>query len=352
MNRKDMRIGMVSAEKHCGVHLQRLADLGYAVTLLGDGPTVIPPSINVVIVRVDSCSHTGTSTANDWRRNTKQPCIFESGMSGMLRELKKLESTTVPDRIFRLRSFAEVQSVFGDKYREAAFKRAYDFVEHYITHATPEKVREVQKAFSERNFLVFRELDAMLGGQLLSSQITYTVFLAMVVYPEGVPYKKNKIKSFFQEIRNVQYNTQMVDVVSYWFNAPAPEVSRPSHNRVLPTLTEMNDPPEVSVLPEANVSDPDIEPLPPKVPQVPEASTDLKALIDDNATQVLECMNQVGSLMAEIESLKAKMAMISTAPPPPAPSMSQDSVVAAKNLIKRYLRSVGVVGPITIQIDE
>lgn len=375
MKRSEMRIGMVSAEKHCGVHLQRLAELNYNVTLLGDTPSSIPPSINVLIVRVESCSHGGTATANEWRRSTKKPCIFESGMSGMLRELKKLEDETVTETKFNRRPFSDVKSVFGDKYNEPPFNAAYHICTKYLDITTSEQIRTLREAYHADDFSVFQDVNNKLGGVLLSSQIAYTVFSVMVLYGPDVPARKSKIKSFFQKIRSVQYNTQMVDVVCYWLNLKPPEVIRPAYNRVLPILISPTESTQDGKAPETNPApDPDIEPTPPldappaALPATPPATppaappaaplsapeTQLQTLIDDNALQILACMEQLGEMRAQIKALTAKIEEMKVTPasvePQPVPTV--DSLTGAKNAIRRHLRALGIIGPITLRIEE
>ena len=94
-----MRIGLVSAHKHCKSHIRALASDGYDVTCLGARPTTIPPSYDVLIVRVASISHGGEATARTWMRDTGKPAIYEDGLTGIRRELKRLVlDDAVPQR--------------------------------------------------------------------------------------------------------------------------------------------------------------------------------------------------------------------------------------------------------------
>lgn len=94
-----MRIGLVSAHKHCKSHIRALALDGYDVTCLGARPTTIPPSYDVLVVRVASISHGGEATARSWMRDTGKPAIYEDGLTGIRRELKRLVlDDAVPQR--------------------------------------------------------------------------------------------------------------------------------------------------------------------------------------------------------------------------------------------------------------
>lgn len=94
-----MRIGLVSAHKHCKSHIRALASDGYDVTCLGARPTTIPPSYDVLVVRVASISHGGEATARSWMRDTGKPAIYEDGLTGIRRELKRLVlDDAVPQR--------------------------------------------------------------------------------------------------------------------------------------------------------------------------------------------------------------------------------------------------------------
>lgn len=91
-----MKIGIVSAHKHCKTHIAALRQDGYDVTCLGANPTKIPPSYEALIVRVASSSHGGTDLAREWGRETGNPLIYEDGLSGIRRELEALASGNGP----------------------------------------------------------------------------------------------------------------------------------------------------------------------------------------------------------------------------------------------------------------
>lgn len=115
-----MKIGLISADKHCKSHIAALRKDGYNVTCLGARPTSIPTSYDALIVRVASISHGGEATARAWAKQTGKPAIYEDGLSGIRRELSALlatgegveEDSSPPDIFAKLLGCAE-------SYREA-----------------------------------------------------------------------------------------------------------------------------------------------------------------------------------------------------------------------------------------
>lgn len=87
---KTMKIGIVSAQKHCKTHLRQLASDGHEVYCLGAKPKQIPPSYDVLIVRIASMRH--CDSYKEWAKTTGRPVIYEDGLSGARRELAKIQS--------------------------------------------------------------------------------------------------------------------------------------------------------------------------------------------------------------------------------------------------------------------
>jgi hypothetical protein len=87
MSATSPKIGIVSKHSHCKNHMSALSREGFEVVALGASPTSIPPSIDVVVVRTESCSHGGFNTAMNWSRQTGGHLIAENGLSGIRRAL-------------------------------------------------------------------------------------------------------------------------------------------------------------------------------------------------------------------------------------------------------------------------
>jgi len=88
------KIGIVSKLAHCKSHLAALTKDGFDVVALGGSPTTIPPSIDVVVVRIESCSHGAHKVALNWSRKTGGRLITENGISGIRRALTKSPDET------------------------------------------------------------------------------------------------------------------------------------------------------------------------------------------------------------------------------------------------------------------
>ena len=92
-----MLIGIVSKDEHIKIHAQALRKDGFSVVGLGSSPTQIPPTVDLVILRTQSCSHGGSDTAFSWSRSTKRPLIVENGLTGIRSKLRfYAPKTTTP----------------------------------------------------------------------------------------------------------------------------------------------------------------------------------------------------------------------------------------------------------------
>jgi hypothetical protein len=90
-----MKIGIVSAQKHCKTHLRQLTQDGHEVYCLGAKPDQIPSSYDALIVRIASMRH--CDSYKEWAKNTGRPVIYEDGLSGIRRELARI--TTTPPKL-------------------------------------------------------------------------------------------------------------------------------------------------------------------------------------------------------------------------------------------------------------
>lgn len=85
-----MLIGIVSKDAHIKSHSKALRDDGFDVVGLGSSPTEVPPTVDLLVLRTQSCSHGGSNTAYTWSRATKKPLIVENGLSGIRSKLREL----------------------------------------------------------------------------------------------------------------------------------------------------------------------------------------------------------------------------------------------------------------------
>jgi BMFP domain-containing protein YqiC len=101
-----MKIGIVSAQKHCKTHLRQLKSDGHDVVCLGARPRQIPPSYDALIVRIASMRH--CDSYKEWARDTGRPVIYEDGLSGIRRELDRI-TPTAPESATLATSAQEVR---------------------------------------------------------------------------------------------------------------------------------------------------------------------------------------------------------------------------------------------------
>ena len=86
-----MKIGIVSAQKHCKTHLRQLTQDGHDVVCLGARPAQIPPSYDALVIRIASMRH--CEAYKQWAKDTGRPVIYEDGLSGIRRELAKIPTS-------------------------------------------------------------------------------------------------------------------------------------------------------------------------------------------------------------------------------------------------------------------
>ena len=140
MKKNEIKIGLVSAKKHCKSHMQALQADGYDISLLGARPKSIPSSYDAIIVRVVSVSHEGDATARAWQRKTGKPAIYENGLSGIRRELK------------RITEGAEESPVGESKVVEESKQKVHDTLQMcadtYVEHRPDDGPDELSKALN------------------------------------------------------------------------------------------------------------------------------------------------------------------------------------------------------------
>lgn len=86
-----MKIGIISKEAHAKSHAAMLEDRGHEVVMLGGGATSFPSSLDVIVCRLVSCSHTASKFANQARREGRT-VLFEESVSGLKKAIEELEA--------------------------------------------------------------------------------------------------------------------------------------------------------------------------------------------------------------------------------------------------------------------
>tara|TARA_Y100000310_G_scaffold115743_1_gene114338 strand:+ start:2326 stop:3225 length:900 start_codon:yes stop_codon:yes gene_type:complete len=82
-------IGIISKKDHCKSHVAALKKRGYRVRVLGDRPTKVPSSIDLLMCRTLSCSHLGSDVALAHKR-AGYPVLMANSVTKLLRYLEGL----------------------------------------------------------------------------------------------------------------------------------------------------------------------------------------------------------------------------------------------------------------------
>jgi hypothetical protein len=85
-----MKISVISKEVHAKPLYAWLVSNGFDVAMLGDNPTAIPSSTEVLVCRHRSCSHQASHLAQSWAKKTGRPMIMENGLKTISRKLNDL----------------------------------------------------------------------------------------------------------------------------------------------------------------------------------------------------------------------------------------------------------------------
>ena len=92
-----MKVGIISKEAHCKPLKSSLQSEGFKVRLLGADPNSIPASLDVVVIRTDSCSHGGDRTARKWASDREgRSFIVANGLTTIRQRLQELRQKLKP----------------------------------------------------------------------------------------------------------------------------------------------------------------------------------------------------------------------------------------------------------------
>ena len=93
---KATKVSIISKEVHAKTLYAWLVDNGYDVAMLGDNPTAIPSSTDILVCRHRSCSHQASHLAQAWTKKTGAPLIMENGLKSISKKLLQLEGSQTP----------------------------------------------------------------------------------------------------------------------------------------------------------------------------------------------------------------------------------------------------------------
>lgn len=88
-----MKISVISKEVHAKPLYAWLVSNGFDVAMLGDNPTAIPSSTEVLVCRHRSCSHQASHLAQSWAKKTGRPMIMENGLKTISKKLELMGSS-------------------------------------------------------------------------------------------------------------------------------------------------------------------------------------------------------------------------------------------------------------------
>ena len=89
-----MKISVISKEVHAKPLYAWLVSNGFDVAMLGDNPTAIPSSTEVLVCRHRSCSHQASHLAQSWAKKTGRPMIMENGLKTISKKLELMAAPT------------------------------------------------------------------------------------------------------------------------------------------------------------------------------------------------------------------------------------------------------------------
>ena len=93
-----MKVSVISKEAHAKPLYSWLTANGYEVCMLGDNPTAIPSSTDVLVCRHRSCSHQASQLATTWSKKTGKPMFMENGLATISQRLGKLNASKPPKK--------------------------------------------------------------------------------------------------------------------------------------------------------------------------------------------------------------------------------------------------------------
>lgn len=92
-----MIIGIVSKPEHCQIHVRQLEQEGHTVKMLGGGNQIqFPPTLEVLIIRICSCSHGASEAVFAYAKKKNIPLIVQDGLSAIRKELDLLTKKPKP----------------------------------------------------------------------------------------------------------------------------------------------------------------------------------------------------------------------------------------------------------------
>ena len=276
-----MKVGLLSKLPHCKPHVDAIRELGFQVKKLGPSPTIIPQSVDILVVRVDSVSHGGDAVARKWARSTKKPVVYENGVSGIRRELSAMVTEnnnlrTPPKGVPWADAFSDDQ--FVEAYREVK----EGFVQSPETAALTNGCKA--EDFDWKEFTYRVEPNFKWHGQPIHSLI----YFYLSFHSGFVPYKRD-VNKVYKALTGKSIKTHAMCLVA-WYLHFDPPINAPRG------------------VPKKAAPSPTTEPGTEKnAESAPAPERDLEVSVDSNTQAILEVMDDLSTFKNEI---RADMAQI------------------------------------------
>lgn len=135
-----MKIGLISKKEHVKPFNDALTRLGHRLELLGGGHgIVVPQSVEALILRTASCSHTASDVALRWARESGRPLIVQNGLTSVLAELRQLQEEGKMNYVYlpALPPYSELPEGFRRACSESGLKNAQLQLKEHIEQKRP-----------------------------------------------------------------------------------------------------------------------------------------------------------------------------------------------------------------------
>ncbi len=88
---------MVSKPEHCQVHARALEGEGHTVKILGSAGNIeFPPTLEIIVVRIASCSHGASEVAFAHAKKHNLPLVVKDGLTAIRNEVAKIAKRKAP----------------------------------------------------------------------------------------------------------------------------------------------------------------------------------------------------------------------------------------------------------------
>lgn len=160
-----MRIGIISKEAHAKSHVAALEREGFEAVLLGSRVSLadIPPSIEILVCRNASVSHSSSWAAADWEKTHPGRVVFENGVTQIVAAVKRLTSEGQMTVLSELENFVKVAGMFSPR-----------FLRHTPARLAPllginynQELERCHAALKARNYPSLRRVLQQLGRESL-----------------------------------------------------------------------------------------------------------------------------------------------------------------------------------------